>query len=303
MALEKMDSKTNQTKVKSSVWVNIAFIAVLLLGLGLRFVDITDLPFDFFPIRQHRGALVARSIYYQIAPNVDPQKMEIAVDAARGFDNYEPHILESMVAVGYLIAGGEHLWISRIFTSIFWVLGGWAAYALTSRYTSKQAGLLALAYYLFLPFAVTVSRSFQPDPFMAMWIVFTMYAVYRWTEERNWKWAILTGLAGGIGALVKVFAAYFIGSMMIAVVLGELKIKQAIKDRQVWVMGILMVSIPAWYYLLVIPASSSEYFNNWILAAVPRLSDPSTYVRWMNIIKNEIGLSAFAAGLTGALVW
>ena len=45
------------------------FLGILLLGLFLRFTDLTDPPLDYHAMRQYRGALIARSMYYQVLPN------------------------------------------------------------------------------------------------------------------------------------------------------------------------------------------------------------------------------------------
>src|SRR3990172_9761698 len=105
-----------------SRWAEIILAVLLLLGFGLRMLDLTDPPLDFHPTRQFRGAVVARSIYYQIAPSPDPYVQHLAVSTGRTVSDLEPPIIESIVAFAYLLSGGEHLWVSRIVTSLFWVL-------------------------------------------------------------------------------------------------------------------------------------------------------------------------------------
>ena len=47
-------------------------VALLMLGAALRLVNINAPPLDFHSTRQMRNALVARSIYYDLAPSASP---------------------------------------------------------------------------------------------------------------------------------------------------------------------------------------------------------------------------------------
>ena len=107
-------------------------IAILLitLGFGLRLVDLMDPPADFHPTRQFRGAIIARSIYYQLLPDADPQQQALATDLQADFEEFEPPILNGAVALGYLILGQEALWLARLIVSLIWCLGGLALFAL-----------------------------------------------------------------------------------------------------------------------------------------------------------------------------
>jgi hypothetical protein len=108
-------------------------MALLLLGLVVRLLDLTDPPLDFHPTRQLRAAIIARGMYYQRLESADPETREIAISLRNTIGDYEPSILESLVATTYLLVGGETLWISRILTSLAWVLGGGVLYLLGRR--------------------------------------------------------------------------------------------------------------------------------------------------------------------------
>ncbi len=145
---------------------------------------------------------------------------------------YEPSILERSVAISYLILGREVPWLARLFNSIFWTLGGVALFDLARRmakYAMKEdsqatseriafiCALVALAYYLVLPFSVQASRSFQPDPAMTVWITLAAYAAYRWSESSTWKWTFLTGAFSGMAILTKAVAFYPIAGILILI--------------------------------------------------------------------------------------
>jgi hypothetical protein len=280
---------------------------LLLLGLCLRFYDLTDQPIDFHPTRQLRGALIARGMYYAMLPNADEDTRQRAIDYGSSTGQYEPSIVEYLVARTYLLAGGEYLWISRIYTSLFWIIGGVALFDLTRRLLRERSGafpagaLLALGYYLILPFAVQASRSFQPDPGMVMWIVLTVWALQRWSEKPTWGWAIAAGLLGGMALLTKVVAAYIVGGAAVAVVLNALGIRRFWRSPQVWVMMVLMLA-PSVTYYATRQGRASEYFESWTLSLSHLLLDPSLYVRWFSLVQDILGMGAILLGLVGVLI-
>ena len=279
-------------------------LALLALGFGLRLYDLTDQPIDFHATRQLRGALIARGMYYRMLPNVDEDLRDRAIAFGSSTGQYEPSILEYIVARTYLLMGQEALWVARIYNSLFWIIAGLALFDLARRAISAWAGLVALGYYLILPFAVQASRSFQPDPGMVMWIVLTFYALYRWSEKEGragWTWAILAGAFGGIGVLTKVVAAYIVGAAAVAAVLYTLGVRRFWRNPQVWVMAVLMVTPTALYYGAR-PGRASEYFQGWTLSLSHLLLDPSLYVRWFNLVQSLMGLAALLLALTGVLI-
>ncbi len=290
----------------------LAAVALLVLGFGLRLYDLTDQPIDFHATRQLRGALIARGMYYRMLPGADEDTRQQAIAFGNSTGQYEPSILEYIVARTYLLAGDEYLWIARIYTSLFWVLAGLALFDLARRAVSPGAGLVALGYTLILPFAVQASRSFQPDPVMVMWIVLTTYALYRWSESARpeqasgkgaggWKWAILAGVFGGIGVLTKVVAAYIVGAAAVALVLFALRWRRSWRSPQVWVMAILMIAPTAIYYASR-QGRAVEYFESWTLALSHLLLDPSFYVRWFSFVQSLMGLAALLLSLLGVLI-
>jgi 4-amino-4-deoxy-L-arabinose transferase-like glycosyltransferase len=215
-------------------------------------------------------------------PNADPVKQQMAINLWKGLEEYEPPILERIVAATYLFTGGEHVWIARIYNSLFWVIGGLALYGLARRMTSSGGGLAALAIYLFTPFSVAASRSFQPDPFMVMWMLLAAYSLYRWGEKQTWKWTILAGLFAGVAVLVKVFAAIMLGPAMIAIVLSVVGLRKVFINKQVWVMAVISITIPAIYYVVSIGGRSASFFSYWSMSFSDMLLKPRFYFAWLD---------------------
>jgi hypothetical protein len=273
---------------------------VFILGTGLRLVDLTDPPLDYFVQRQLRGAIIARAIYYQLLPSADPKLRDQAIYLANTMDPREPPVFEGLVAATYLVTGGELLWVARIYSILFWLLGGIALYALARRMTSPLAAIAPLIYYFFLPWSVIFSRIFQPDLIMVMLTLWVAYTLYRWGETPSWKWAILTGLLAGLAAYIKLPAIFPIILMLIGVVLTSLGIKKAVTNLQVWTMAGLLIILPAIYYLLIIPNSSSGWLS-FTLGLLKNWISPSFYIRWIIFAGGLVDLGVAFISFVG--VW
>ncbi|MBN1537144.1 MAG: glycosyltransferase family 39 protein [Anaerolineales bacterium] len=293
---------TIKTKLKSGWLIWLVVIMMLSAGLGIRLYDLTDPPMDFHPTRQLRGAIIARSIYLNILPNADPQDRQLATTYAGLTGRYEPPILETLVAYTYRMMGKEEFWIARIYNAFFWLLGGVCLFLLGRRMTNATAGLIALGYYLFLPFAAQASRSFQPDPGMVMWLVIFSYALYRWGEPHSLKWAIITGIAGGIAIFTKPVAVYIVGAASIVVVVFSFGLWQSLRRLQVWMMAILMALPSFIYYLLLGSGNAADYIANWTVALSHLIIEPAFYVRWLSFVQNWMGFSVILLALIGVII-
>ncbi|MBK8428158.1 MAG: glycosyltransferase family 39 protein [Lewinellaceae bacterium] len=256
---------TNSPLSQSRTWF-ITFVILLALGGFLRLLDITDPPLDFHPSRQLRNSLVARDIYYSILPSAATDQRDLAASFARSVGKYEPPVIESIVAYTYL-ATGENIAAARVWGTFFWLAAGIALFDLMRRATSPWAALIALAFYLVLPFSVQASRSFQPDPLMTSAFVIGIYFLYRWSEEQTWKWAILAGVFLGLATFVKIVIAFFVGAAAISLVLFTLG-WNFWRSKQVWTMAAIMVVPALFYYVLLNQGRSTEYFFAWTVTLI-----------------------------------
>ena len=191
MAASTVDSKSRPAQFfgRSKILILLIVLFIFGIGLSLRLMRLTNPPLDLHAWRQLRSASIARGIYYQMTPDADPVTRQRAINLGK-YDQLEPTITETLVAYTYRLAGGVYLWIARLYTIIFWLLGGVALFALAWRLSSADGAIVSLAYYLLLPFGILVSRSFLPEPLMVMWILFAVFAIYRWVETHTWKWAL-----------------------------------------------------------------------------------------------------------------
>ncbi len=313
-------------KLNTSCKTRLLLVAVLLflLGLGLRLFDLDDQPIDFHPTRQLRGAIIARGMYYELSPGMREDSRQKALTFWASTGQYEPPILERIVALGYLILGNEAPWLARVLNTFLWMIGGAALYDLSKRiltennllsksinqhYSIEISALIALAYFLVLPFSVQASRSFQPDPGMVVWIILAAWAGFRWSDETTWKWALLTGLFSGLAIFTKAVAVYTIAGMLIGLTLFSYRdrhrqswlktITCILKSPEVWII-ILLSIIPTAIYYSGRGVRTAEYLGSWTLSLTSLLVKYDTYLRWLNLVQellSPIGLLLALLGL------
>ncbi|MGB7874249.1 MAG: glycosyltransferase family 39 protein [Anaerolineales bacterium] len=289
----------NQDSYFGKPWlVNVIVIVLFVLGFGIRMVDLTDVPLDFHPTRQFLSAIKARGMYYQYANDVPEWKREMAVQQWQDADVFEPAVNETVVAGLYLLFG-EHLWLARIASSVYWLLGGLALFALSRRIASVDGAILGLAFYLFLGFGVIASRSFQPDPLMVGLILAGLWSFERWHTERTWKWTIITGLLSGLAIFVKTVAVFPLLGAFALVLLTTRGLKQCVKDPQVWALAIITILPTALFMIDSIFISKNSNLSADLRFFPSFWIDPTFYVRWKNMIGNTLGFGAFLLALLG----
>lgn len=280
-----------------------ALILTFALAIGIRLYDLTDLPLDFAPTRQLFSALKARGIYYSMQPantTVPQWQQDVAIRQWHSMQTIEPTIIETLTALTYRVFG-EHIWIARIYSSLFWALAGILLFLLAREFTSTDGAFISLLFYLFLPYGVIASRTFQPDPLMVALIVAGAWATCRWANTRTLKWAIAAGLLNGLAIFVKNVAVFPLAFAAIALVL-EYGLVRSLKDKQTWLLAVLSVLPMAIYtaYGLLVAGFLGQQFA---FRFFPQLwLDPAFYLRWKGQIDGVVGFGAFAIAITGVFV-
>ncbi len=217
-------------------------------------------------------------------------------------DVHEPPIFEQLVAWTYGLVGSEQLWVSRIFSALFWSIGGLALFFVARRHTSFGAALVGLAFYLCLPFAIQSSRSFQPDPWMVMWILLAVWAIDHWMETPSWKWTIAAGALGGMAFLVKVMAGFFLAGTFSLAVLYTLGLRGMLRSLKPWVMALLVAAPAVIYYLVLNSGRSADYFTFWTVGFAQMLLTSRFYVQWLAMINGLTGLTILAVAIIGVVI-
>jgi hypothetical protein len=278
-------------------WTILLLVGLFILALAIRLYDITDLPFDFHPTRQLYTAVVARGLYYESQPDDPGKKRVLALDALRR-EEREPPSIDGLAALSYKLIGREVLWLPRAMSAIFWVLGGIAVFLLSRQLTSEPGGVAATAVYLFLPYGVIASRSFQPDPLMTALIVFSWWGMYNWMNRAGWRWVFIAGIPAGLAIYFKSLAAFSIlGAYLgILMVMGFSKL---LRSKQFWLMVVLTV-LPTIGYMIDGFFVTKGLSNLFGLRFFPSLwLQPYFYLQWLGKVQAVATLGFLVLGLIG----
>ena len=287
-------------------WLIAALVLLFGLGLGIRLFDLTNLPLDFHPTRQLLSALKARGMFYQTAPNIPDWQRQMSLQQWKTKAEVEPEVFEHIVAFTYRFTG-EQLWVSRVYSSLFWLIGGIFLFLLVRDLISTDGAVIATAYYLFFPYAIIASRSFQPDPLMVMLIIVFWWMVNRWADlipdpspkrrGESWAFAILAGLVGGFAIFVKFVAAFFVIGAALGAVLSRFGLRDLVRKPQVWTMAVLGVLPAAGYlfYGIVLNGFLGQQFSGRFIPAL--LLSPLNYVQWATKADMAAGGVAIMLGL------
>ena len=133
----------SQTKPLLKPWLTTALLVVLFVaGLGIRLYDLTDLPNDFYMVRQYHSLVIARGMYYAHLTTVPAWQRSMAVAQWKGEGLIEPPIMESIVALTYNLTGVQ-TWMGRLYASLFWLIGGFAIWLLAKEMSMRYGGIIA----------------------------------------------------------------------------------------------------------------------------------------------------------------
>lgn len=288
---------------QSRLFLGFVLFLLFALGLAIRLYDLKDPPLDFHPTRQLRSAIIARDLFYRNWDQAEAWQRERATEQVSDHEMIEPFVFESLVAATYRLIGSEQLWLARVYASLFWIIGGVALYLLTSALTNPDGGVLALVYYLFLPFGITASRSFQPDPLMVMGILLSLWAFYRWYRRPTWGNVILVGALAGLTLFVKAVALFPILFGFAALILFGKGLRAALRDPQVWTVGALTVLpvIAYHFYGIYVLGTLGSQFEGRFFPEMWR--DPAFYIGWFDFASDFVGFAPFFLGLLGTLLF
>jgi hypothetical protein len=292
-------------------WLLRILLVVCFAGaLGVRLIDITDLPLDFQPTRQLQSMIKARGMYYQTLTTVPDWQRAMAVQFWKAQPIQEPEVMEHLAVISYRIAGGEYLWIPRLYSILFWLIGGIALFGLARAMVGTDGAVVGTVFYLFESYGAIASRSFQPDPLMVMWIILGMWTLYRWYRNPTWGWTIAAGGLCGLAIYIKAPAVFFIAGGIGGLLFGDRGFRPPLRegmktllDPKVWALGFLALLPAAIYHILgtlILKFLGSGYYDLRIYPGL--LVNPVSYIDWVSEINQVVGFPAFLVALLGTFL-
>jgi hypothetical protein len=274
---------------------------LFIAALAIRIYHISNPPLEFHPYVQYRSALVARALYFehQSDKTILKWRKEVAFQNKKAMGLQAPPIVENLASVSYRIAGREILWIPRVFSVMFWLIGGIFLYLLLKRIISADAAIFSTAYYLFVPFGIVASRSFQPDPLMVMGFLASVYAIVKYYEKPSFTLLLVADFVSAAAILIKFVTAFAILGLFILLGIYAMGFRKFIRIPHFIFILISLIPSGIYYYYVVMVAkslSAQGYF-------LPNLfSQPFFWTGWKYLIERVAGFAAFLGALLGAFL-
>jgi len=288
---------------KPAVQLSILFL-LFITAFAVRLHHINKPPHDFAALRQYQAAHIARDYYFKSQDAIPEWRRNVAeVNSKRMGLLLEPRIMENLTVYGYRILGGEHLWIPRVLSSVFWLVGGIFIFLIARKISSLEAAFFSTVFYLFLPFSILASRSFQPDPLMIMMLVFSIFMIIRFYEEPSFLNLTSAAIIAAIAILVKPYSLFFIFGAYLSVGIFKHGIKKALFNIHMLVFAVLSFLPGCLYYIYGI-LTQVGFLNELAQGSfLPQLIvRPYFWKDWLILIGQVVGYLAFAGALTGLLM-
>jgi 4-amino-4-deoxy-L-arabinose transferase-like glycosyltransferase len=220
---------------------------MLVVAFAIRLDGITGPPFDNAVARQFHAALLARMYYLNDSHNLAPEKRAVVTAWHDEVEPIEPPVMEHLAALTYLLAGKEELWLARLLSVVWWTVGGGLLYLIARRVGGPAAALATAAVFLFLPFAVLASRSFQPDPLLIGAMLAAILAVLRYEEKSSRGRLGVAAVALALAFLIKPgIVPPILAPLLLVLLVRRLRLGAHV-PRDLGVFALSLVPMFAWY--------------------------------------------------------
>ena len=278
-------------------------ILLFMIAFSIRIYRIGEPLLNFHATRQYRSLLIARGIYYQSQPLIPDWRRQVAQINKERQGILEPPLMEVLAAFGYRLVGGENFWISRLLSSIFWITGGSFLYLIARKITGQMsAALFSMAFYLFLPFAVSASRSFQPDPLMVLLLLASVYSILRFYENHSAFWLVACYVLSGSAIFVKPVSLFAIYTVFGLLAIYKFGVKKSVTNLGL-ALFIPMTLLPGLIFYLYGILAAGVLQNQVQASFLPQLLiTPFFWRGWLNNIREVIGFPALIGSLIGVLL-
>lgn len=268
----------------------------------MRLAGVAESPITFHPTRQYLGLRVARAKYLAGRPGV-PADVRRAVEVnAASSPRLEPRLLETVVVAGYHLLGGEKVWLGGTLSSLLWVLlGGWCLFLIARRLASGLAAAVALGFYLFVPYSIVASRTFQPDPAMVAFMLAAIAALLRDRDTPDARSLVVAGAVSGTAILIKPTAVFVVLAAMAALAVSRGGVRALPERRTIALVALTLLPATAYYGYGFVSGTATA--SNAETSFIAGLFGQAAYWRgWLHIVNGTVGTGFVLVAATAILV-
>ena len=275
---------------------------LMLLALGVRLHGINQSLVTFHPTRHYRSAVIARACYYDATPSFEAWARRLA-DAARSMQPAgEPPFMEWIACESYRAIGHEDIRVPRILVMICWILGAIPLHALARRASSGVCAIVAAALYLFMPYAIVATRSFQPDAPMTLCTLIAVLAVARYFESPVTSRFVTAVLLVGLATMVKPMSVFLTLPALIGLAWARQPWRALVVNRR-FALLVLLGFLPATLYYGYGAVFGTLARDQMRMRFVPALLASSFFWHgWLTQIRRVFGLPLFVLSILAALI-
>ncbi len=279
-------------------------VALMVAAVAVRLYRVNVPPLDFHATRQYRSLLIARGFYFAGQDPIPEWQRRVADLNLERQGFLEPPVGESLAAAGYHVTGGESYWLPRSLSIVFWTVGAIALYNIARRILNEAAGLFAVAIYLFIPFAVVASRSFQPDPLMVMLTLGAILALLRHHDRPATRRLLAAAGLSALAIFVKPISMFIVVAVFAGLAIQRQGFKATVTSPATWLYAGI-TALPAVSYYLIYGLVLSDRLDIQAQASfLPQLLlDPFFWRGWLDNVRVVVGFPALIVSLWGTFLF
>jgi hypothetical protein len=214
----------------------------------------------------------------------------------------EPPILEHLASTAYRILGNEKFWIPKLFSVIFWTIGGFVLLKIVRDFMGYQGAVIACGYYFLNPFAISASKTFMPNPLMILLMLAALMFIIKYYNNSTMPPFIFSVLFTGGAGIIKPFSLIplFAVFLLLGIQSYQSDFKKWLRQTFLFLLLVIVVISPYYLWSLFSDAFLTAYAGR---SFVPKLwFRPFYWGGWFDLIRNTTGYIPFVLGLTGILI-
>ncbi|NIT59209.1 MAG: hypothetical protein GWN00_24210, partial [Aliifodinibius sp.] len=208
-------------------------------------------------------------------------------------------VTERLVGLIYGLVNREYLWIARLLTTTFWLIGGIFLFKVAARIVSPEAAIFSTAYYLFVPLGVLASRSFQPDPLMIMMFLFGLFTIVQYYDQPSMIRLVIAASISGFAILIKPLVLFALLGAFVSLAIYRKGSQNRVIDGQLLIFTVVCLLPTVLYYgygMFITDSLKSQAQGSFL----PQLLLSQEYWKdWSLTAAGTVGYKALLAGLVG----
>jgi 4-amino-4-deoxy-L-arabinose transferase-like glycosyltransferase len=273
-------------------------IAIFLLAAAIRLYRLPEQP-GVLVDRDYTSSIIARDFFFQQSDNVTSWRKDMAHLLNANRPVLEPPVTEFVASLLYRAAAGEHVWLARILTSLFWLISGVFFYRLAKMVVRTEAAVFATMYYLFVPSGILISRSFQPEALMMLTFVASLFVIVKYYQQPSWTKLTVAASITGLTLVHRPLVLFPLFAAFVALGVSQRGMRKGLFHRQAvsfFVIGLLPTALYYGYGVFI-----ADFFR-WKVETSFRpylLLQSRFWVGWLNGLLGVVGITALLGALLG----